>query len=119
PCNPYSDTIMSPSEPCQYSKLTIPTDVSYVGVVGTYVRQVAQNFGFDERACLAIVVGVEEAVSNIIREAFSPDERATLEISCERVSMGLKIAIRDKGLPFKPTGLLSPKRELDMKPSSG
>ncbi len=110
---------MSPSEPCQYSKLTIPTDISYIGVVGTYVRQVAQNFGFDERACLAIVVGVEETVSNIIREAFAPDEQATLDISCERVPMGLKIVIKDKGLPFKPTGLMSPRRESDVKPSSG
>ncbi len=70
--NPYSGTIMIATDACQYSKLTIPTDVSYVGVVGAYVRQVAQNFGFDERACLAIVVGVEETVSNIIREAFTP-----------------------------------------------
>jgi anti-sigma regulatory factor (Ser/Thr protein kinase)/GNAT superfamily N-acetyltransferase len=110
---------MSPSDPCQYSKLTIPTDISYVGVVGAYVRQVAKNFGFDERACLAIVVGVEETVSNIIKEAFAPDERATLSISCERVSMGLKVVIKDKGLPFKPTGLLSPKPETDAVPSSG
>ena len=110
---------MRTSEPCQYSKLTIPTDLSYVGVVGTYVRQVAQNFGFDERACLAIVVGVEEAVSNIIREAFAPDDQATLDISCERVSMGLKVVIKDKGLPFKPTGLLSPNRASDAKPLSG
>jgi anti-sigma regulatory factor (Ser/Thr protein kinase)/predicted GNAT family N-acyltransferase len=117
--NPYTDAIMNPSDPCQYSKLTIPTDISYVGVVGAYVRQVAQNFGFDATARQAIVVGVDEAVSNIIREAFSPDERATLDISCERVSMGLKIVIKDKGLPFKPTGLLSPKRASDAKPLSG
>jgi anti-sigma regulatory factor (Ser/Thr protein kinase)/GNAT superfamily N-acetyltransferase len=119
PQSPYSGTIVSTPEPCQYSKLTIPTDISYVGVVGAYVRQVAQNFGFDQRACLAIVVGVEETVSNIIREAFSPDDQATLDISCERVSMGLKIVIKDKGLPFKPTGLLSPKRASDAKPLSG
>lgn len=110
---------MSPSTPCQYSKLTIPTDISYVGVVGAYVRQVAQNFGFDERACLAIVVGVEETVSNIIKEAFTPDDQATLDITCERVSMGLKIAIKDKGLPFRPTGLLSPKREPATVPLTG
>ncbi len=111
---------MSITEPCQYSKLTIPTDVSYLGVVGTYVRKVAQNFGFDERACLAVVVGVEEAVANIIKEAFAPDDWATLDVSCERVSMGLKIVIKDKGLPFNPTGLLSPtKSESDDKPLSG
>jgi anti-sigma regulatory factor (Ser/Thr protein kinase)/GNAT superfamily N-acetyltransferase len=110
---------MIATDACQYSKLTIPTDVSYIGVVGAYVRQVAQNFGFDATACQAIVVGVDEAVSNIIREAFSPDEQATLDISCERVSMGLKIVIKDKGLPFKPTGLLSPKRASDAKSLSG
>jgi anti-sigma regulatory factor (Ser/Thr protein kinase)/predicted GNAT family N-acyltransferase len=117
--NPYSGTIMIATDACQYSKLTIPTDASYVGVVGAYVRQVARNFGFDERACLAIVVGVEETVSNIIREAFAPDDQATLDISCERVSMGLKVVVKDKGLPFKPTGLLSPKRAANAKPLSG
>jgi anti-sigma regulatory factor (Ser/Thr protein kinase)/predicted GNAT family N-acyltransferase len=118
PPNPYSGAIMIATDACQYSKLTIPTDISYVGVVGAYVRQVAQNFGFDATACQAVGVGVEETVSNIIREAFAPDDQATLDITCERVSMGLKIVIKDKGLPFKPTGLLSPKRASDAKPLS-
>jgi hypothetical protein len=32
--------------------------------------------------------------------AFEPGERATVEVSCERIPAGLQIAIRNKGLPF-------------------
>jgi len=110
---------MSTAERCLYSKLTIPTDLFYVRVVGAYVGKVAQNFGFNDKAVQDIVVGVVEAVSNIVKEAFEPDEHSTLDVSCERVPMGLKVVIKDKGLPFKPAEVLSPKGGSNAKNVSG
>ncbi len=106
---------MSTTEPCQYSKLTIPTDASYLGVVGAYIRNVAQSFGFDETTCRDIASGVEDVVSKVIEKAFEPNERATLDISCERVLMGLKIVIKDKGLPLQSAEIVPPECESNAK----
>ena len=88
---------------CEYSSLTIPNHDAYVGVARTYVGEVAKKVGLDEQDRLMIERAVAEAVTTVIEHAFEPDQRATLDISCERVPVGLKIIIADQGLPFDPT----------------
>ena len=39
--------------------------------------------------------------------AFEPDENQEVQISCERLPVGLKISIREKGLPLTPAELAS------------
>ena len=90
---------------CEYSSLTIPNHYAYVGVARTYIGEVAKKMGFDEQDRLTIERAVAEAVTTVIEHSFEPDERATLDISCERVPLGLKIIIADQGLPFDPTRL--------------
>lgn len=87
---------------CQYSRLSVPNDVSYANVAAEYVEQVGRNFGFDAVALQDITKAVREIVTNIINEAFDPPERAFVDISCERVPVGIKIAVKDQGLPFYP-----------------
>jgi len=76
-----------------------------VGVARTYVGEVAKKVGFDEKDRLMIERAVGEALTSVIEHAFEPDEWATLDISCERVPLGLKIIIADQGLPFDPSRL--------------
>jgi len=89
-------------DPCEYSKLTIPNDPAYTAIASIYVRQVADKFGFETSDLELIVKSVIEAVTNVILHAFEPTEKASVEIACERVPLGLKITVRDKGLPFDP-----------------
>ena len=89
-------------EPCEYSKLTIPNDPAYIALASMYVRRVADKFGFEEPDLELIDRSVAEAVSNVIQHAFQRSEQGAVEIACERVPLGLKIAVRDKGLPFDP-----------------
>jgi anti-sigma regulatory factor (Ser/Thr protein kinase) len=90
---------------CEYSSLKVPNHKAYVGVARTYVGEVAKKIGFDEEDRLMIQSAVAEAVTTVMEHAFEPDERATLDISCERVPLGLKIIIADQGLPFDPDRL--------------
>jgi serine/threonine-protein kinase RsbW len=39
-----------------------------------------------------------------MKYSFEPQERAALDVSCERIPAGLKIVIHDKGLPFGRVG---------------
>ena len=45
---------------------------------------------------------VDEAFTNVVEHAFDPDEDATFKIICTHIPLGLKIAIREKGMPFDP-----------------
>ena len=85
------------------SKLTIPNDLSYGPIVGSYVKAVAQKVGFNEEDQMMIELGVDEAFTNVVEHAFEPDEEATFDIICERIPLGLQIAIREKGMPFDPS----------------
>lgn len=88
------------AEPCDYSRLTLPNDPSYVEVAAAFVRAVAVRMGFDREDVRSVELATREAVSNVVEHAFEPREQATFEVSCERVTLGLKISVRDKGLPF-------------------
>jgi len=87
------------------SRLIIPNDLAYLPTAISFVRENAAVFGFDDRATRDIEVAAEEAVSNVIRHAFSPGEQTVFSVICERTALGLKIVIKDKGQPFDPTSV--------------
>jgi anti-sigma regulatory factor (Ser/Thr protein kinase)/RimJ/RimL family protein N-acetyltransferase len=83
-------------------KLTIPNDISYLPIAQLYVREAARKFGFEGSALIKIELAVEEAVSNVIKHAFDSSETSTFDIICERIPPGIRIRIKEKGLPFDP-----------------
>jgi serine/threonine-protein kinase RsbW len=83
--------------------MEIPNDPKYAGVAGKYVVEIAGMIGFDDRDCRSIESGVSQAVTAVIDYSFEPGEKQTLRISCERIPEGLKVSIRDKGLPYGET----------------
>jgi anti-sigma regulatory factor (Ser/Thr protein kinase) len=95
----FRETLM---EKCDFSELTIPNDPAYTAVATSYVRQVAAKLGFDETDQEMIRTAVAEAVGNVIEHAFEPRESADFRISCERAPLGLRIVVKDKGMPAGP-----------------
>ncbi|MFH1113482.1 MAG: GNAT family N-acetyltransferase [Pseudomonadota bacterium] len=87
---------------CEYSKLTIPNDPNYVDVAVAYVAEVAAKLGFEESERESLDLAVREATTNVIEHAFEPAEHAGFDICCERVALGLRVTVKDKGLPFDP-----------------
>jgi len=75
-------------------------------VAAAYVRAVARKLGFDEADRAKIDRAVAEAVKNVIQHAFEPTERQAFEISCERIPVGLKVIVKEKGLPFDPQRIM-------------
>lgn len=88
------------------SRLTIPNDIGYVSIAGMFVREVAKVAGFAEAEGEGLEAAVREAVENVIQHAFEPHERVTFDIICELISGGVRVRIKEKGLPFD-AGLLS------------
>jgi anti-sigma regulatory factor (Ser/Thr protein kinase) len=89
---------------CEYSSITIPNDPTYAAIAAKYVGEVATKVGYDEQDRSVIEHGVEDAISQVIEYSFEPGENATCDISCERVPEGLRISIRDEGLPLDIKG---------------
>jgi anti-sigma regulatory factor (Ser/Thr protein kinase) len=103
---------------CEYSRLTIPNDPSYARIAGTYVGEIAVKIGFDHGEKEHIERRMSEALLNIFEYSFEPGERTTCDIICERAPEGLRVAIRDRGLPIDPAQLrVGPDRGSDGKPS--
>ena len=84
------------------SYLTIPNDLSFLAAIQAYTSEVAKAIGFQKSDIQMMLLALEEAVVNVVKHAFDPDEKATYQIILEPMSSGLKIIVKDKGLPFAP-----------------
>jgi len=91
-----------PPASCEFSRLTIPSDTRYAGVAARYAAEVARLIGFDDRIQDQIAQGLQLVLPALMQYSFEPEERAAVDVSCERIPAGLKIVLRDKGLPFGP-----------------
>jgi anti-sigma regulatory factor (Ser/Thr protein kinase) len=87
---------------CDYSKLSLPNDITYLTVASNYVGEIATKFGFDRQGRSTIEEGIREVLGRIVHYSFEPAEKAEIEIACERVPEGLKVVISDQGLPLDP-----------------
>lgn len=92
-------------------KLTIPNNMSYLVLVLSATREMADMMGFDEDDIYKLEMGTEEAVTNVIQYAFEESEDADFDIILERQPIGLNIIIKEKGTPFDPSQIHAYSRE--------
>ncbi len=82
------------------STITVANDLFYLPALQAFASAVARSIGFPAGEADKIVLALEEAVVNVIEHAFDSSERASFQIIFEPSSVGLKVVIKDKGLPF-------------------
>lgn len=92
-----------PSFDPQRCSLTVPNDLAYLPMIQGFVRDFAAAAGFPTREQARLDLLMEEAATNVIQGAFAEDERASFDISCERVPAGMQITVHDEGLPYDPS----------------
>jgi serine/threonine-protein kinase RsbW len=104
-----------------FLKLTLPNDASYSIMAQLCARELAKKFGFEDKALREIELALDEAVSNVIEHAFEPDEDSSFEIILQRVALGIKIIIKEEGIPFDPDQVpqFDPASLLDDRPTTG
>jgi anti-sigma regulatory factor (Ser/Thr protein kinase)/RimJ/RimL family protein N-acetyltransferase len=91
---------------CEYSQLKIPPDLSYASVAAAYIGSISGHTGFNENEQSELRAAVTEVLRSIIKTAFEPGDRQSIDISCERVPGGLEIIIKEKGAPFEAEELI-------------
>ncbi len=87
----------------EFLKLTVPPDLSYLPVIQHALREMAGRVGFTGDDLYQIELAAEEAITNVVTAYASEEEGEPFDVLCERVPLGLRIAIREKGLPFDPS----------------
>ncbi|OPY69673.1 MAG: Serine-protein kinase RsbW [Syntrophorhabdaceae bacterium PtaU1.Bin034] len=87
------------------STLTVPNDLSYLPAIQSYAAEVTKAAGFPELEVVKILLALEEAVVNVVEHAFDPSEQATYQVVFEPMSSGIRIVIKEKGLPFTPDSI--------------
>lgn len=93
------------SPPCRPSTLLIPNDPRFVEAACRFVDELSKLIGFEDLLRQQIIEGCRRALRSLLRYSFEPHENAFVEIVSERIPAGLKILLRDQGLPWNPERL--------------
>ncbi len=83
-------------------KLTLPNDLAYLPNAQRFVIEAARSFGFTEAEFMPIELGVEEAVTNVMKHAYDAEENSQFDILCEKLPAGIRIILKERGMPFDP-----------------
>ncbi len=87
------------------SKITLPNKFDYLEIAQLFVRETAKKIGFAGSSLNNIDIAIEEAVSNVMKHTYDPEENRTFDIICEKLRNGIKIVIKEMGLPFDPSNV--------------
>ena len=85
-------------------QITVSNKIENLPGIAQFISDALQKLGMPEEKIFDINVAVDEACTNIIQNAYSPDEEGTIQIRCEALN-GNKCAvlIKDHGKPFDQT----------------
>jgi len=93
------------------SSLTVTSELSYLPAIQAFAREISREIGFSRNDQEMILLAVEEAVTNVIEHAFESAEQS-FQVIFEPSAGGIKIIVKDKGLPYDPN--LLPEYEAPM-----
>jgi len=83
--------------------LTIENNIQMIPVVLVTLRNIAEIVKIDNKEITQMELATEEAVSNVIQHGFQDGEKASFEIIFDTDTLGMKITIKSKGMPFDPS----------------
>jgi serine/threonine-protein kinase RsbW len=89
-------------EPRTVSELNIPADMLLLAPALSFVEELARGLGFESAESLNIRLALEETLANVIRHGYPDDPNGRIGLRCEVLPTGLRLAVREKGLPYDP-----------------
>jgi len=83
-------------------KLTVPNDLIYFELAQLFAREMARMIGFKGNELNEIDIALEESVTFVMTHAYDKEEDKTIDVICQKIEDGLKIIVKDMGIPFDP-----------------
>ena len=83
---------------------TFPAHLNHLHEMLTFIQKYGQKKRVESSILNKIILAAEEAIVNIINYGY-PNQKGKIEVSCQEYhdKKGLKIQIKDHGIPFDPT----------------
>ena len=85
--------------------LNITSETANLCTVRKLVNDFACDCGLDQPEVELIVLGLDEACSNIIRHAYRGDSGRRIRLVCDKLSGRIRFRLRDFGTPCDPSML--------------
>ena len=82
-----------------FLKLEVCSDPQLLSVVRSTVKQLAIVMGFSSAECRSITIGVDEAITNIIRHAYQNRHDQAILLTCQGGDGVLEFILEDHGRP--------------------
>jgi serine/threonine-protein kinase RsbW len=91
-------------------RMELPSNPEMLCVVRNALGELAAKLGFSEPECRAVVLAVDEALTNIIRHAYHGDTERSIEASFRKIHVpgdgkfrdALEIVLEDRGVTANP-----------------
>jgi len=87
----------------EQSVISIPNDLRYLSPLQGFAKEVLKQVGFDSKDTEMTLLCLEEAVTNVIEHAFDPGEKDFFQVIIKPLASGIRIIVKDKGLPYDPS----------------
>ena len=84
------------------SIIILPSQIRFVNPALAFIRAMAASCGFSESELYDIEVASEEALTNLIKNAFEGHPEETFKLSVCFTETDFMITIYEKGVPFSP-----------------
>jgi len=81
-------------------KLQFTSHTANLAVMRNFVRKFVSDFPLSEKERVLMVLGVDEACTNIIRYAYAMQDDQPIRLSMERLRDCVRIRLRDYGEPI-------------------
>lgn len=81
-------------------KLQFTSHTANLALMRNFVRKFVSDFPFSEKERVLMVLGVDEACTNIIRYAYAMRDDQPIRVSIEGLRDCLRIRVRDYGEPL-------------------
>lgn len=91
-----------PMQTTESATLIIPHELAYFDLAQLFVREMARKIGFMGNTLNQIEIAMEESVTFVMKQTYDKEESKTVEITCQRLVGGMKIIVKDMGIPFDP-----------------
>ena len=78
----------------------LPSSDSSIMVGGAAVAEILKAEGFRPEVVCRGRLALEEALSNVVRHAYTAEEDSDIHVYCRVISGGVSLRVRDHGIPF-------------------
>ena len=94
-------------------RIELTNEESEIVRLGDFVKEFFDKLEIDRKAASGLRLALEEAVVNVIKYAYPPEEKGRILVYADSNRKEVRFTVVDSGIPFDPTSVLEADTTLD------